>query len=94
MQVFWTSPARNHRDALVRYIALDNPDAALKVDQAISAAIARLILFPSSGRLGRVEGTREVIVFSNYVLVYTQKEDSLIILNVLHTSQQYPPPFE
>jgi len=91
MRVVWTSPARKHRDALVRYIALDNPEAAIMVDRAISAAISRLILFPSSGRIGRVADTREVVILPNYILVYMLRDDSIVILHVLHASQQYPP---
>ena len=86
----WTSPARKHRDALVRYIALDNPEAAIMVDRAISTALSRLILFPSSGRLGRITGTREVVILPNYILVYMLRDDTIVVLHVLHASQQYP----
>jgi len=91
MRILWTSPARKHRDALVRYIALDNPEAAIMVDRAISTALSRLMLFPSSGRLGRVAGTREVVILPNYILVYMLRDDTIVVLHILHTSQQYPP---
>ena len=48
-------------------------------------------MFPQSGRLGRVEGTKEVVVRSNYVLVYEQRNEDIVVLIVLHTAQQYPP---
>jgi plasmid stabilization system protein ParE len=43
-------------------IARKNPQAAARVAHAIEQAADRLCLFPYSGRLGAIEGTRELVV--------------------------------
>lgn len=45
-------------------------------------------------RPGRLPGTREAVVHPNYVLVYQVGSDSVEIVNVLHSRQQYPPEAE
>lgn len=91
MRIIWTTPARMHRDNIIRYIAEDNPYAALELDNEISNTIERIVAFPQSGRIGRVLGTREVIIRANYIIVYELIDVSVVILYVLHASQQYPP---
>jgi plasmid stabilization system protein ParE len=43
------------------YIAKDSPETAARVVGAIVQAAVRLEQFPLSGRLGRIEGTRELV---------------------------------
>jgi plasmid stabilization system protein ParE len=43
-----------------------------------------------AGRPGRRAGTREMVVHSNYILVYRVEEKLVRIVNVLHTRRQYP----
>jgi plasmid stabilization system protein ParE len=40
----------------------ENPSAAILVDERIVAAVFRLIDFPASGRVGRIAGTRELVI--------------------------------
>ena len=54
--------ARRDLDAIVDYIALDNPAAAEKTFRAIVAAVGRLIDFPDMGHAGRLPDTRELNV--------------------------------
>jgi len=42
-------------------------------------------------RAGRVSGTREMVVRSNYVVIYTEDTCAVTILRVLHAAQQWPP---
>ena len=42
-------------------------------------------------RAGRVSGTREMVVRSNYVVIYTEDTRAVTILRVLHAAQQWPP---
>ena len=37
-----------------------------------------------------MKGTREIVVRPNYVMVYAIKGDTIAILRVLHTAQQWP----
>ena len=59
------------RNEIFDYIEIDNPDAAEAVDERIEAAAERLIDYPNSGRPGRIEGTRELVVRgAPYILPY------------------------
>jgi toxin ParE1/3/4 len=58
----WSNAAIGDREEIFDYIAFDNPPAAIKLDERISERVQALLQFPESGRLGRVPGTRELIV--------------------------------
>ncbi len=47
---------------LFDYIEQDNPQAAIDTDERISVRVDGLRQFPESGRPGRVEGTRELVI--------------------------------
>ena len=76
--------------AIVDYISDDNPDAAQALKQDIEAKVSRLRENSRLYRLGRVEGTREMIVRSNYIVVYTENPTAISILRILHAAQQWP----
>jgi plasmid stabilization system protein ParE len=43
------------------------------------------------GRVGRYPGTFEYVVSNSpLIIVYEIREDVIIVLNILHTSQDYP----
>ena len=58
MHVIWSLQARLQLDALVHYIAQDDIDAALHMDDLICTAAEGLCQFPLKGKTGRVAGTR------------------------------------
>ena len=41
-------------------------------------------------RVGRVDGTREMVVRPNYIVVYADHPRTIAILRVLHAAQQWP----
>jgi addiction module RelE/StbE family toxin len=91
LKLDWSVFALADRDGIFDYIEADSPRAAVTVDDAIAKAAQRLIDFPNSGRLGRVAGTRELVVTSlPYILVYVVREELVEILRVLHGAQQWP----
>ena len=54
-------------------------------------AIAHLAEFPSLGRVGRIAGTRELVIGgTSYIAVYRVRAGKLRILAILHTSQRWP----
>lgn len=69
----WREAARADFLAIIEYIADDNPDAAQKLKDDIEDRVAKLPEFPKLYRAGRLPGTREMVVRSNYVVVYTEK---------------------
>ena len=76
--------------AIVDYISDDNPDAAQALKEDIEAKTFRLRENPRLYRTGRVEGTREMVVRSNYLVVYAEDAHTVTILRVLHAAQQWP----
>nr|WP_238396850.1 type II toxin-antitoxin system RelE/ParE family toxin [Xanthomonas fragariae] len=77
--------------AIVDYISDDNPDAAQRLKDDIEAKASMLPERPKLYRPGRVAGTREMVVRSNYVVVYAEDARAVSILRVLHAAQQWPP---
>jgi toxin ParE1/3/4 len=87
----WSVWARADRDAIFDYIDAHNPRAAVAVDKRISDRIKVLQQLPRSGRPGRVEGTRELIITRTpYIVAYRIIGDTVRILRVLHSSRQWP----
>lgn len=91
MKLAWTTHATRRRREIFLYIAEDNPEAAGALDRAFEASASHILLFPNSGRKGRVAGTRELVIRTRYILVYRIVEDTVQILTIYHAAQQYPP---
>jgi len=63
----------------------DGPAAAARVHAAILSAVERLTDLPGLGRVGRVEGTRElVIVGTPYIIAYAVVAHRIMILSLMH----------
>jgi toxin ParE1/3/4 len=91
MRVEWSVFARADREAIFDYIEADNPQAAVAIDDRISEQVASLARFPESGRPGRIEGTRElVIVRTPYIAAYRISGKTVRILRVLHGARRWP----
>lgn len=87
----WTRVARADLLAIIDFISDDNPDAAQQLKDDIEAKAAALREHPRLYRSGRVAGTREMVVRSNYVVVYMETTSKVIILRVLHAARLWPP---
>ena len=92
MKLYWTLEAIADREAVFDYIEADNPAAALSVDELFSEKAERLTDHPKLGRPGRVDGTRELVVHENYILVYDIAGDLVRILRVLHAARRWTLP--
>ena len=91
LRLEWKATAVADLLAIVDYISDDNPDAAQALRDEIEAKVSRLREQPRLYRVGRVAGTREMVVRSNYIVVYAEDADTVTILRVLHAAQQWPP---
>ncbi len=91
MKLVWTLPAREDRKSIREYIAVDNPSAALDLDELLSERAARLLDHPGLGRPGRLKGTRELVAHRNYILIYDVVVELVRVLRVLHVARQWPP---
>ena len=84
-QVSAVSDLANIRD----YIAVNSPSAARDVVDRVFRSVERLRMFPASGRLGQVPGTREVVVPGlPYVVVYTHDETRVDVVAIFHGAQK------
>ena len=91
MKLVWTQRALEDRRAIFDYIETEDPRAAVTVDDRIAAAMHRLIDFPNSGRPGRVEDTRElVIIRTPYIAPYRIEGNVVRILRVIHGGRIWP----
>jgi len=86
----WRHAARLDLLAIVDYISDDSPDAAQQLKDDIEDKASALPKHPKLYRPGRVSGTREMVVRSNYIVVYAEDSRAVTILRVLHAAQQWP----
>ena len=86
----WRPAARADLLAILDYISDDNPEAAERLINEIEVKVSRLPRRPGLFRRGRVAGTREMVVRPNYLVIYTEDEQAVVILRVLHAAQQWP----
>lgn len=91
MRIAWSPPAMRDRVAIYDYIEADSASAAADLDDRLMQRIHGLRDFPNSGRPGRVEETRELVVAGTpYVVVYSVGGDAIRILRILHGAQRWP----
>jgi toxin ParE1/3/4 len=82
--------ARADLRAIRIYIRMHNPAAAKKTIKKIRTTFEAFATHPDSGRPGRVAGTREAVLTSTYIAVYTVEPTTISVRRVLHSAQQWP----
>ena len=92
MKLKWLPKAIANRDAQIDHIAKDNPLAAItqgdEIEQQVQALVGKP---PISGRSGRKPGTRELVISRTpFVVVFRVKGQTIEIMRLLHSSQQWP----
>ncbi len=93
MQVFWKRRALADLDRIATFIAKENPQAAQNLVEHFLNIPEKLSAHPRMGRIGRLEGTRELPVPSfPYVLAYQidNEAQEIEILAVFHDRQKWP----
>jgi toxin ParE1/3/4 len=91
LKVEWSARAVAERDAIFDFAEAENPRAAELIDGRIAEQVQLLGRFPQLGRLGRVAGTRELVISETpFVVVYAILADRLRVLRVLHGAQRWP----
>ena len=95
MHIHWSARARRHLISIRNFIATDNPAAAATVAARLSHAVELLRDQPYIGRLGRIPGTRELVITGTpYVVAYTLlNRERVEILAVMHGAQKWPATF-
>ena len=92
MRLQWTTLALEDLQSIHAYISEDSPKTATSVLSAIRRAIrGQLQSSPLAGRVGRVPGTRELVVPRlPFIIAYRVTEKQIEILRVFHTARQWP----
>ena len=86
----WRPLSLVDRDAIMEYIGQDNPTAAIDLDLEFEAKAEDARRRPKLYKPGRMQGTREIVVRPNYVMVYRVTGDLVEVLRVLHAAQKWP----
>jgi toxin ParE1/3/4 len=91
MQLRWTEQAADDLGNIVNYLFEHAPEHADRIARTIYNAPASLLTFPYRGRLGRKEGTRELVLLPlPYIVVYQVREEIIYLVRILHAAQEWP----
>lgn len=91
MKVRWSAAAADDLEAITNYLFDKTPSNAARLVRKIFDASSNLKIFPNRGRVGKVEGTRELVLSSlPYVIVYQITGETLHIVRILHSAQDWP----
>ena len=94
MRIVFDARARDDIERLFAWIAADNPKAALDMVSRIEGRVRLLATpgFAQMGRLGVVEGTRELVEHP-YIVVYEVREvqREIVVVAVMHGAQNRHP---
>ncbi len=74
------------------YIAEDSADAAQELKDEIEAKVGGLPDHPKLYKPSpRIKGLRELVVRSNYIVLYRESRALVEIVNVVHARRLWPP---
>jgi toxin ParE1/3/4 len=92
MQILYTDDAKQDFQDIVLYGISQQLLNPVGYAAALRARIERFAEIEHPGREGRVAGTREwVLTKTSFIVVYTLRDDAIVVLRVLHGAQQWPP---
>lgn len=88
MKIVWSPLALERVEDTARYIAEDNPDAAVQWVEDLFSAVEQLADFPESGRMVPEVGSPRIreLIFGTYRVIYSAK-GRVDILTVRRSSQ-------
>ncbi|MFP3588498.1 type II toxin-antitoxin system RelE/ParE family toxin [Paraburkholderia sp. SIMBA_055] len=90
-RILWTESARQELRERIAFIADRSPSAATKLFEQMVDAVVPASEHPYLFREGRVPSTREIVAHPNYIVVYQVRVDTIVVVQVLHAREQYPP---
>jgi toxin ParE1/3/4 len=88
MRIRWTPAAAADLEHIKDYLTEHNPQFAQSTVLELYETIRSLKASPHRGRIGREEGTRE-LVFTRlpYIVAYRIKEHTVEVLHIFHGAQ-------
>ena len=91
MRIQWHPLAITDLAELMTYIAKDSLNAAYRMHNEIRRQTSILATHPEAGRVGRVAGTRELVITGTpYITAYRLSSEVITILRLLHGAQRWP----
>lgn len=91
MKLLWLPRAIEDFNNQINHIANDNLRTAAEQGDRIINQSAQLLIYPEMGRLGRVEGTRELVIGRTpFILIYRAMKGHIELIRLLHGSQKFP----
>ena len=91
LTIRWTRQAIADVDNIYDFIASNNPRAARSIVARIDRAITSLTAHPKMGRLGRLAGSRELVVAGTpFIVAYRLRRRAVEVLGVIHAARRWP----
>jgi toxin ParE1/3/4 len=88
MRIRWTPAAAEDLEHIKEYLSEHLPQFAQSTILELYETIRSLKSFPRRGRVGREEGTRELILLRlPYIVAYRVKEEDIEVLHIFHGAQ-------
>jgi toxin ParE1/3/4 len=90
IELRWTFAAADDLQQIADYLFEKTPRTAAQLIRRIYEAPSALKQFPNRGRIGKKQGTRELLIPSLPYIV-NQVEDNVVnILRILHAAREWP----
>jgi toxin ParE1/3/4 len=91
VRIQWHPLASTDLAELMTYIARDSLKAAYRMHDEIRRQTSILVTNPEAGRVGRISGTRELVITRTpYIAAYRLSSEVITILRLLHGAQRWP----
>ncbi|MEI9431625.1 type II toxin-antitoxin system RelE/ParE family toxin [Mesorhizobium sp. Cs1299R1N3] len=91
MRIIWTRRYLTELETIGDYISERNPRAAARIVNEIHGKTGRLLsVNPFIGRTGEINGTRELVPSTPYIVAYRVKDNEIEVLFVQHGARQWP----
>ena len=91
LPIVWSVNADDDLAEIILFVGERNPLAAEKLWHLLHDSVLPLSDHPYLYKQsGRVPGTREIVVHPNYIIIYQVSENTIDVLRVLHSRQQFP----
>jgi len=91
VKIRWSPTAISDIEEIRDYIATDDPRTAQKISVMIRTSVGGLSSFPMLGCIGRVAGTRELVIPGTpFIAAYRVDEDEVVISKVLRGRRSWP----
>ena len=89
MRIRWTPAAASDLERISGYLRDHHPQYQRPTIRKLYESILELKDFPYRGRVGREEGTRELLFLPlPYIAVYRVKGDDIEVLRIYHAAQE------